>query len=96
MFGRLQLLGSGEYEALIIPDTAVQTDQAQKFVWVATGDDVAERRAIKLGPLVHGERIVRDGLHEDDRVIISGTQFVHDGAAIIPQFAEPAAHFTSR
>ena len=96
MFGRLQLLGSGEYEALIIPDTAVQTDQAQKFVWVATGDDVAERRAIELGPLVHGERIVRDGLHEDDRVIISGTQFVHDGAAIIPQFAEPAAHFTSR
>lgn len=96
MFGRLQLLGSGEYDAVMIPDTAVQTDQAQKFVWVATADDFAERRAIELGPLVDGGRIVREGLQKDDRVIISGTQFVRDGAAVIPQFVEPQALLTSR
>lgn len=96
MFGRLQLLGSGEYEAVMIPDTAVQTDQAQKFVWVATGDDIAERRAIELGPLLDGERIVRKGLAEHDRVIVTGTQFVRDGAPVIPLPIEPQAQLTLR
>ena len=32
LFARLRLVGSGEYRALLIPDEAVGTDQAQKFV----------------------------------------------------------------
>ncbi|MCK5747276.1 MAG: efflux RND transporter periplasmic adaptor subunit, partial [Oricola sp.] len=46
MFGRLKLAGSGEYTALLIPDSAVQTDQNIKFVWVAGEGDVAERREV--------------------------------------------------
>ena len=96
MFGRLQLLGSGEYEALLISDTAVQTDQAEKFVWVATPDNTAERRTVILGPLVDGERVVREGLEKDDRVIIGGTQFIREDTPIIPRPAEPQAALTLR
>ncbi len=85
MFGRLKLAGSGEYTALLIPDSAVQTDQNIKFVWVAGEGDVAERREVALGPLHEGQRIVRSGLDADDRVIVSGSQFVMAGAAVAPQ-----------
>ncbi len=85
MFGRLKLAGSGEYTALLIPDSAVQTDQNIKFVWVAGADNIAERREIALGPLHEGKRIVRAGLEASDRVIISGAQFVMAGAEVSPQ-----------
>lgn len=88
MFGRLKLAGSGEYTALLIPDSAVQTDQNIKFVWVAGEDNVVERREVTLGPLHDGRRIVRTGLNPQDRVIVSGSQFVMAGAAVAPQRAE--------
>lgn len=96
MFGRLQLLGSGEYEALLISDTAVQTDQAEKFVWVATADNTAERRLVTLGPLVDGLRVVCKGIDKHDSIIIAGTQFIHDHTSIIPRPAESQAKLTLR
>ncbi|MEE2692582.1 MAG: efflux RND transporter periplasmic adaptor subunit [Pseudomonadota bacterium] len=85
MFGRLKIAGSGEYNALLIPDSAVQTDQNEKFVWVADANDVAQRRKVELGPVIEGGRIVRSGLNADDRIIVGGTQFVMAGAAVAPQ-----------
>ncbi|MEO0435855.1 MAG: efflux RND transporter periplasmic adaptor subunit [Pseudomonadota bacterium] len=84
MFGRLQLIASGEYSAVMIPDSAVQTDQGQKFVWTAIEDNTAHRQAVTLGPIVDGLRIVRVGLEPTDRVIISGTQFVQANAPVEP------------
>lgn len=88
MFGRLKLAASREYTALLIPDSAVQTDQNIKFVWVAGNGDIVERREVKLGPLHDGRRIVRAGLNPEDRVIVAGAQFVMAGAAVSPQPAE--------
>lgn len=88
MFGRLKLSASSEYQAILIPDSAVQTDQNEKFVWVASSDNVAERRPIRPGPIVDGLRVVRSGLGADDRVIVSGGQFVAQGAPVSPQTRE--------
>ncbi|CAA0120008.1 Efflux pump periplasmic linker BepF [Halioglobus japonicus] len=96
MFGRLQLLGSGKHDVVLIPDTAVQTDQAQKFVWVVGTDDIAQRRPIELGPAKDGERIVRSGLEARDRIIVGGTQFVRDQMPVTPIPAEPSALLTLR
>ncbi|MEM9899488.1 MAG: efflux RND transporter periplasmic adaptor subunit [Pseudomonadota bacterium] len=90
MFGRLELLGSGAYDAVMIPDTAVQTDQAEKFVWVTTSDGTAARQRIELGPIVDGLRVVRAGLDSDANVIISGTQFVQANAPVNAQVADDA------
>jgi len=88
MFGRLQLLGSGEYEAVLIPDAAVQTDQTEKFVWLATADNRAQRQTVTLGPIVDGLRVVREGLSPDASVVVSGAQFVQPDGPIQPQPAE--------
>ncbi|MGF1543226.1 MAG: efflux RND transporter periplasmic adaptor subunit [Parvularculaceae bacterium] len=88
MFGRLQLLGSGEYTAIMIPDSAVQTDQSEKFVWTASVENVAVRTPVELGPMVEGLRVVRDGLDPAARVIVSGAQFVQANAAVTPSEAD--------
>lgn len=83
MFGRLQLLGSGEYEATLIPDSAVQTDQSEKFVWTVSAEGNAVRVPGELGPIVDGLRVVRGGLARDSRIIVSGTQFVQANAPVV-------------
>jgi RND family efflux transporter MFP subunit len=83
-FGRLQLLGSGEFEALLVPDTAILSDQSQRFVWTLGKDDVPEPRVVEPGTLERGLRIVRAGLQRDDRIVINGMQRVRPGARVTP------------
>jgi RND family efflux transporter MFP subunit len=83
-FGRLQLLGSGEYEALLVPDSAILSDQSRRFVWALSKDDLPEQRVIEPGNLERGLRIVRAGLQRDDRIVITGMQRVRPGARVTP------------
>jgi len=87
-FGRIRLLGSGRYEAILLPDSAINSDQADKFVLVVGEGDVVEYRKVKLGPLVDGLRVVREGLAKTDRVVIKGVQRAFPGQKVTPQ---PAA-----
>jgi RND family efflux transporter MFP subunit len=83
-FGRLQLLGSGEFDALLVPDSAILSDQSQRFVWIIGEDDVAEPRVVEPGNLERGLRIVRAGLQRDDRIVINGMQRVRPGIKVTP------------
>ena len=85
MFARVRLQGSPEYKALLIPDEAIGTDQANRFVYVVGDDDIPVRRTVELGPLDGGLRIIRDGLKPDDWVILRGQQRVRPGQKIVPR-----------
>ena len=76
LFARVQLLGSGQFQALLIDDKAVLTDQDRKYVYVVDKDGKAQRRDITLGRTAEGLRIVQKGLNAGDRVIIDGVQKV--------------------
>jgi len=84
-FGRVRLIGSSPYEALLIPDTAVATDQSRKIVFVVKDDDTVEARPVVLGPLDEGLRVVREGLQAEDKVIIDGIQRARVGAKVNPR-----------
>lgn len=81
-FGRIRLLGSNKYEAILLPDAAINSDQADKFVLVVGEDDVVQYRKVKLGPLVEGLRVIREGLTKDDRVVIKGVQRAFPGQKV--------------
>src|SRR5258708_39713732 len=68
-FGRVRLIGSLPYDALLLPDTAIATDQSRKIVFVVKDDDTVEAKPAMLGPLSRGLRVIRDGLKPEDRVI---------------------------
>lgn len=98
MFARVQLLGSGEYDAILIEDRAVGTDQSQSYVLVLGADNKLEYRPIQSGRLIDGLRIVRKGLKPDDVVVVSGLQRVRPGAQVKPNLTtmgSPAADATA-
>ena len=86
-FGRVRLIGSSPYEALLLPDTAIATDQSRKIVFVVKDDDTVEAKPVTLGPLDDGLRVIRDGLKPEDRVIVNGLQRARVGAKVTPQAA---------
>lgn len=82
MYGRMRLLGSGAYPALLIPDASVQADQSDKIALVVGSDGSVQPRKLQLGPTVDGLRVVRSGLAPTDRVIIDGQQRVRPGMKV--------------
>jgi membrane fusion protein, multidrug efflux system len=87
-FGRVRLIGSSPYEALLLPDTAIATDQSRKIVFVVKDDDTVEARAVVLGPLDEGLRVVREGLKPEDKVIVDGIQRARIGAKVAPHMTQ--------
>ena len=66
-------------------DEAVVTDLNQKYVFVLGKNNTLTYRPVKLGPMTEGLRVVRDGLHEGDVIVVSGLQRVRPGAAVTPK-----------
>jgi multidrug efflux system membrane fusion protein len=87
-FGRVRLIGSSPYEALLLPDTAIATDQSRKIVFVVKDDNTVEAKPVVLGPLDEGLRVIREGINAEDRIIIDGLQRARVGAKVTPQAAE--------
>lgn len=85
MFARVQLLGSSEYSAILIDDRAVNTDQNQKYVLLLGANNQVEYRRIKLGRVIDGLRIVREGLKPGDVIVVNGAQRTHPGMTVAPQ-----------
>lgn len=74
-FGRARLIGSGEYEAILLPEKAIQTDQNKRFVYVVNKENKVGRAYVKLGPVLdNGLLIIRDGLKGDEKVVVNGIQ----------------------
>jgi membrane fusion protein, multidrug efflux system len=90
-FGRVRLIGSSPYEALLLPDTALATDQSRKIVFVVKDDNTVEARAVVPGPLDEGLRVIREGLKAEDRVIVDGIQRARVGAKVNPHMAASGA-----
>jgi RND family efflux transporter MFP subunit len=84
-FGRIEIPGSPEYEAILIPDSAIVTDQSQKLVMTVTDDNKIEPRVIRPGPHELGLRIVRKGLEASDRIVINGLVRVRPGIEVTPE-----------
>jgi multidrug efflux system membrane fusion protein len=85
MFVRVRVPTSKPYDALLIADQAVISDQGLKFVYVVTPDKTANQVRITLGPLVDGLRVVREGLKPQDEVVVDGIIKVRPGAPLAPE-----------
>jgi RND family efflux transporter MFP subunit len=89
MFGRIQVPGSAPYEALVIPDAAIGTEQARKFVYVVDAENTVRQKYIKPGQIDQDRRVIKSGLAPDDRVIVSGLTLMRPGLKVTPQEQGP-------
>lgn len=91
LFARVRVPIGQQANALLVPETAVGTDQLGRYVLVVNDKNVVERRAIKLGPLVDGNRVVDEGLTGSEQVIVNGLMRAIPGRQVTPEVATAAA-----
>jgi RND family efflux transporter MFP subunit len=94
MFARVRVPASPPYEALLVPDAAVGTEQINKYLLVVDASDTVQEKQVKLGQLTSdGLRVIKEGLGPDDRVIVNGLMRARPGQKVKPevQGATPAA-----
>jgi RND family efflux transporter MFP subunit len=82
MFARVRLAGSGRYDAVLLPDEAVATDQGRKYVLAVGEDGTVARKTVRLGPATNGLRVIREGVDAGDWVITKGLQRVRPGEKV--------------
>lgn len=84
-FGRARVFG-GNLDALLIPDQAIVSDQANKIVMTIGPENKIVPKPVALGPIADGLRVIVSGLTPTDRVVISGlaNPFVRPGVPVDP------------
>lgn len=87
---RIRVRGGTPYNAVMVDDAVVGTDQDRKYVLIVNAQNTVERRFVELGALQGSERVVRSGIEPDDRVIVDGAFRAAPGAVVSPVAAEPA------
>ena len=86
MFARVRVPASPPYQALLVPDTALGTEQARRFVLVGGADNMVAIKYVTVGDLVDGGlRVIKEGLSADDRVIVDGLMRARAGIKVTPQ-----------
>lgn len=72
LFARVRLPMTAEYEALLVAEESVLTDQASKYVIGVSPDSASVFKPIEVGPSYEGKRIVRSGLAAGEKVVVNG------------------------
>jgi len=91
----LRIPGSGKYSALLLPDRAFGSDQAEKFVYVVNAEKKVEFRPVTIGPIIDGLRVVTSGLKDGEQVVVEGQIRVRPGVVVDAKPWEAPAQVSS-
>jgi RND family efflux transporter MFP subunit len=95
-FVRVRIPVEQQANALLVPDSALGSDQGGRYVLVVGKDDVVAQRKVEIGPLVDGLRVIDKGLEADDRVVVAGILRAVPGQKVDPQPAQSSAPAASK
>lgn len=84
-FVRVRVPVDQQKDALLVPDTALGSDQGGRYVLVINADNTVEQRKVQIGPVDNGLRVIESGLKPDDRIVIAGLLRVIPGQKVDPQ-----------
>jgi RND family efflux transporter MFP subunit len=85
MFGQMRLYATKPFDALLVPDQSIVTDQTRQVVYVVDGQGVVGQKVVRPGRLIDGLRVIREGLAPQDRIVISGVQRARPGRKVSVQ-----------
>jgi multidrug efflux system membrane fusion protein len=91
MFARVRVPASLPYDALLVPDSAIASEQVRKFVMVVNAENTATQKYVTLGQLVGNLRVIKEGLAPDDRVVVNGLARIRPNVKVNPQEQAPPA-----
>ena len=82
---RIRVPFDEQQSALLVPDAALGSDQAGRYVLVVSGENVVEQRTVQTGPVEGDLRVIESGLKSDDKVVIAGLLRAIPGQKVDPQ-----------
>ena len=85
LFARVKHMGSNHYDATLVNDSAIGTDQTVRYVLVVGADNKVQYRPVKLGPIIDGLRVITDGLKPGETIVVNGLQRVRPGSPVTPE-----------
>ena len=87
LYVRALLSRSDKQNTLLVHASAVQEDQAGRFVLVVLPDNKVEMRRIQTGLQIGGDLVVEEGLEPDEMVVVEGVQKIRPGMTVKPRIA---------
>ena len=90
LFARVRVPVGNKYQAVMVPERAIGTDQGQKYLLAVNDKNVVEYRAVKLGRLHDSLRVIQEGLKPGELIIVNGIQRARPGLTVTPQRVEAA------
>ena len=90
-FVRVRVPVDQQNNALLVPDTALGSDQGGRYVLVVNKDNVVEQRKVEIGPLEGEMRVIEKGISADDRVVVAGIMRAIPGQKVDPRVSTAAA-----
>ncbi|KQU95431.1 MULTISPECIES: efflux RND transporter periplasmic adaptor subunit [Ensifer] len=88
LFGRAELEGSNTYKAVLIPDEAIGADQNERIVYEVREDGTVATKPVRLGPKLHGYRVIRSGMTGDETIVVNGLMRARPGTKVKPEIVE--------
>lgn len=88
LFGRIKVEASNTYQAILVPDEAIGSDQNERVVYVVATDGTVSTKAVRPGPRLYGYRVIREGLDGTETIIVNGLMRARPGSKITPQMTE--------
>jgi multidrug efflux system membrane fusion protein len=85
LYAKVRMAGAAAEKVILVDDRAVGTDQDKKYVMVVEPGNTVSYRAVTLGPIVDGLRIVRSGLRKEERIVVDGLQLIRPSQVIVPE-----------
>lgn len=85
LFGRVNMPGSLPYQGILVPDDAIGADQDRRIVYVVDDAGKVATKPIRLGPKLHGYRVVRSGLTGNETIVINGLMRIRPGVVVKPE-----------
>jgi RND family efflux transporter MFP subunit len=85
LFAVTRIPASGRYRALLVPDSALNADQNERYLLIVGPNDIVERRPVTRGALFGNLRAIDQGLKPGEKVIVSGLQMAFPGSRVRPQ-----------
>ena len=95
-FGSVRVAGSPKYEAVLVADRAIGSDQDQKFVVVVQPDGLTKYQKVQLGPIVDGLRVVQSGLQGDETVVVEGIGKVRPNSKVSAEQTDMSKYATEQ
>ncbi len=85
LFGRVNMPGSLPHRGILVPDEAVDADQDRRIVYVVDEAGTVTAKPVRIGPRLHGYRVIREGLTGDETIVINGLMRVRPGIKVKPE-----------